>query len=742
MSLPFNARDVLAGWTIVAVQYERRRARIRLQQGATVAGFSVHPFEGNPHSGPFDIGGFRIYTEGNALPIALLKPAGEAIAAKLAEIPLHEAGRSMRAWTRRARGGNGGPETFDTDGPPEEWLEDIATHFAEGGKGARLRGPLEAIAQGPALTALARHQGALRLEPTIDGAPSAEQLVSMLLRVVSAGLRVNVVIVPDASSVASLSGLISLLVNPLLQPDGTKIATPVESVSVQVPAVQDLENRGRQAPKLSILSAALSEAHRAGAHRVRFSSRLGEPACLFPTALRQAVALQGGESNHSQVPSRQGPECERCSLRAKCPGVSVAYAERYGTSELVPFVAERGEPTWKDRARWLLVGRTGESIKLSDLLPHAEIPRWPCHLPWTRLELGDGGPVGPCCMEFQVRPKDELVPLGKTRSEEFGIRDQAETPEELWNGPRLRSFRRAMTHGGHPETCRETCPPLVGGTFTPDKMLLWGGPAESVEGQLKLVEDMLAGAEIARNPPQTLCITTTSYCNYKCVMCDFHERGTLADEKPDRFWTELEKWLGALQQIDANGGEPLASPSFRTFLERAHFKAYPQLGISLTTNLSYLTPRQLEKFSDVPLASLTISVNAATPETYEAVMHGLPMDRWRENMEAVLRRRAENPASLGLTYSFVILKLNVHEIYAFYEMIKQDDVYTRYMLPMRNLSDASIMTSEPHMVEARDELKRVAADMKRRGRDFEHGLVMANIGILEQRLADGIFAPL
>jgi molybdenum cofactor biosynthesis enzyme MoaA len=742
MSLPFQPREALGGWSVVAVQYERRRVRVRLQQGATVAGLSLHPVEGHPHAGPFDNAGFRIYTEGNALPIALLEPAGRAIAGRLAGIPPAAAGRTMRAWARRSRGNGSGPETFDADGPPEEWLEDIALHLAEGGQGARLRGPIDALAQPAALAGLARHQGAIRLEPVVEGAPQVDQLRTSLARLAGAGLRVNVVVVPDAASVATLSGLISLLVNPLHQPDGTKLASPVDSVAVQVPAVQDLDSRGRQPPRLSALSAALSEAHRAGVHRVRFSSRVGEPACLFPTALKQALLVGGGEGARSQVPSRQGPECERCSLKATCPGVSAAYAERFGTGELVPFVSERSEPTWKDRARWLLVGRTGESIKLSDVMPREEIPRWACHLPWTRLELGDGGPVGPCCMEFQVRPKNELVPLGKVRAEEFGIRDQAETPEELWNGPRLRSFRRAMTHGGHPETCRETCPPLVGGTFTPDKMLLWGGPAESVEGQLTLVEDMLAGAEVARNPPQTLCITTTSYCNYKCVMCDFHERGTLADEKPDRFWTELEKWLGALQQIDANGGEPLASPSFRTFLERADFKAYPQLGISLTTNLSYLTPRQLEKFAHVPLASLTISVNAATPETYEAVMRGLPMDRWRENMEAVLRRRAESPSPLGLTYSFVILKLNVHEVYAFYEFVKKDDVYTRYMLPMRDLNEASIMTSEPHMVRARDELLRVAADMKRRGREFEHGLVMANVGILEQRLADRIFAPL
>lgn len=734
--MPLKQGDALASWSVASVQCERRRLRVRLQRGPVAAGLSVHPVEGHPQSGPFDVGGFRIYTEGNALPIAELADAAQALQTRLRAIAPDQAAKTMRTWARRSRGGGGGGETFEADGPASEWLGDLRDFLESGGTGARLRGALAILTATDVVSALAKFGGRVRLEPTIDGAADDASITASLRALSQAHLRGQLIFTPDAASVAHLGRQLSLAMQPI---DGT--ASPIESVSVQLPSLQDFEGRKLRAPKLDEVARALAEAHANGTRRVRFSSRLGEPACLFPSSLRLAV-LPSREPMRAQVPSKHGPECDRCALKPRCAGVSQAYAERFGTLALRPFVATGNEPSWADKARWLLMGRTGESITLREVMREDEIPRWPCHLPWTRLELGDGGPVGPCCMEYQVRPEEDLVSIGRVRSEDFGIRDQAETPEELWNGPRLRSFRREMLHGGQPKTCRSTCPVLVGGTYLPKDMILWGGPAASVEGQIKLVEDMQAGAEIVRSPPQSLCVTTTSYCNYKCVMCDFHERGTLADEKPDRFWSELEKWLGSLQQVDANGGEPLASPAFRAFLERARFQDFPQLGISLTTNLSYLTPRQLERFEHVPLASLTISVNAATPATYLEVMRGLTMDRWRENIEAVLARRARKPAALGMTYSFVILKSNVHEIEGFYELTKRDDVYTRYMLPMRDLNHASIMTAPEPMERAREALERVAADMRRRGRDFEHSLVQANLKLLSQRLADGIFEPL
>lgn len=737
---PAAPGEELAGWTVLSVHAERRRLRVRVQRGPETAAFSVHPREGYPRPGPFDTGGFRVYTEATSLPFAALVGPGRELSRRLQPVPASGALRALRSWARQGRGAQGG-ETFELDDDPREALEELAAFVAEGGTGARVRGPLAAFASPGATALLAQLPRGVRLEPAVEGEADEPAVLRMLGQLARAGLRVQLVFVPTARSASQLATLAPRVLLPLPTEDGAACPTPVDAVSVQLPAVRDYDARQWSPPRLAGLFAALARAHAAGARRVRVSSRLGEPACHSPSALRLALLPKAGQAP-SSPDATYDPRCAGCAVRGRCGGVSAAYAGRFGTGELVPFVATGAAPAWAQKARWLLAGRTGDSVTLGELMQAKEVPAWPCHLPWTRLELGDGGPVGPCCMEYQERPAPELVPLGAIRPADFGIRDQVETPEELWNGERLKGFRRAMSHGGHPETCRTSCPVLVGGTYLPRDMILWGGPPASVEGQLRLVEDMVAGAEVVRSPPQSLCVSTTSYCNYHCVMCDFGERGTLADEKPDRFWTGLEHWLDALQQIDANGGEPLASPAFRAFLERADFPAHPQLGISLTTNLSYLSPSQLERFGRVPLSSLTISVNAATPATYLAVMRGLPMERWRENVEAVLRRRAHNPASLGLTYSFVILKQNVGEVRAFYELTRQDGVNARYMLPMRNLNDQSIMTSLAHMEEARRALEEVAADLGRRGRDFERSLVRANLTLLGQRLRDGILTPL
>jgi molybdenum cofactor biosynthesis enzyme MoaA len=460
---------------------------------------------------------------------------------------------------------------------------------------------------------------------------------------------------------------------------------------------------------------------------------VGQPLCLTSWSRerllrRREIAEAGGAA------SVFGPACDGCALRPGCTGVQEPYAKKHGFEALRPFVSSRPEQApapagtdasalvdglfWEDRVRWLLTGEPRLSLRLGDVLPRDLLPKAPCTLPWRRLELHEGGTFGPCCAEYMT---------SRTAADA--------DPAALWNGGVFQKFRLALAGQGHPATCRRSCPVLVGGLEKPENMTIYGGPAAFVENQIEAIRAMRAGAAEVAATPLELCVATTSYCNYDCLMCDCGARGTLDDQKPASFYEAVSPWLDRVSLFDANGGEPLASPEFRAFLARLDVSDREQLRFHLTTNGSYLTPSQLEKFGSFPLGSLTISLNAATPETYLAVNRGLPWERIRAHLDELLRLRAAGKYQGTITYSMVLLRASLAEIRAFAELGVRDRVELRYMLPMRNRSGQSIMVSRDAMDEARRALEDAARLFDAEGMARSAMGARASARVLDDRLS-------
>jgi MoaA/NifB/PqqE/SkfB family radical SAM enzyme len=311
----------------------------------------------------------------------------------------------------------------------------------------------------------------------------------------------------------------------------------------------------------------------------------------------------------------------------------------------------------------------------------------------------------------------------------------------LWNGDLFRSFRRALIHEERPSTCRDVCPVLVGGTDALDGLWLDGGSAELVENEIRAVRAMLQGRETADFAPVTFNVATTSFCNYDCLMCDCGRLGTLKDEMTPDFYQQLRGWMAHLQIVDANGGEPLASPNYRRFVEAmASSRERPKLAI--TTNGSLLTPKWLATLPGIPFQSICVSLNAASAETYLAVNRGVRWDIIRRNLDELLRFQREGRYRGQLMYSMVILRRNLHEIRAFAEMAVRDGVRLRYMLPMRELDGETIMTSAEAMSEAATALEDVAGWLEARAMEWSARDAHANARVLRNRLAEGIQAPM
>jgi molybdenum cofactor biosynthesis enzyme MoaA len=365
------------------------------------------------------------------------------------------------------------------------------------------------------------------------------------------------------------------------------------------------------------------------------------------------------------------------------------------------------------------------TLPLRALLSDEALARRACVAPWTRLEYGARPTIGPCCADFQVAPAAE-----------------SGAPLALWHGPAMRGFRRALASADAGATCRASCPRLRGRTDTLATLVARGGPAAFRANQIAVIASILDGAERPATTPLEVVFPATSFCNYDCLMCSHGATGTLADERPPAFYAALAAIAPGLGRIEVLGGEPLASPVFRAVLAGETFAAAPQLEVALTTNGSYLTPAELARYRHVRLGHVTVSLNAATAATYQAVNRGLPWARVRPNLDALLaaHRAARNPRAI--TYSMVILRANLHEVEAFAALAEADDVAVRFMLPMHDRNQQSILTDAAAMDAAQAALATVAARLRARGRDREATRADGERAVLAARLARGIVRAL
>lgn len=753
-----------AGWTVEAVSPAGARLRLVLTGPEDVrVTFSARPAV--ERAGPFDVGGASVAYERTDTAFDVLSPAGRGLAAGLLQAA---PGGDVSALIQSLL-----PSQADEAAARQGRSRDIISRIdGTGAVDTDLQGvrQLALVVPGDAIseqivaqlaTALAQAQAAEVGEVVIHApaqlGPHAETLAGP-----GASLRCTLVLrfrtgsAADAhrsvreAAAALVGGRHRVVLVHVLDRAGAALSPEVVAECGRLGVADRLQlmvaalpfdgrgtNFAREAPQLEAVRPALETA---AIHAAELGLGLvvapgpGLPSCMLPEALRpgpdharRALSLPG----HSEAAYAE--PCITCALRSTCPGVQQAWLEQFGSEALKPIAgagpAAGGDPTegWQDRARALLLDRLGESIALTDVLPPSALPAIPCVLPWTAFEHSPGGASGPCCANYQSRP--QLARRGADH-------------RTLWNGADMQAFRRAVSTEAQPSTCSPSCPILRGGGQRLDQLRLHGGPDSSVAAQLRTVEDMLQGREVARGGPLELRFATTTFCNYDCLMCSYGELGSLDDEADDTFYAAVGELLPELLVLEALGGEPLASPRFRRFLEETPFDAYPQLRVALITNASYLTPKQLDKLRHVPLSDLTISVNAASPETYLLVNRGLEWARIRRHLDALLDRRRDGELRTAIKYSMVILRSNLTEIAAFAELAWGDGVDVRFRLPNDNRNGESIMTDRALMTAALESLEEIARQAWERGAGTATRELLGVTRVLSQRLEDDVIAVL
>ncbi len=153
-------------------------------------------------------------------------------------------------------------------------------------------------------------------------------------------------------------------------------------------------------------------------------------------------------------------------------------------------------------------------------------------------------------------------------------------------------------------------------------------------------------------------------CQLKCVMCHFAHPEFVPNK-----WTMgeelLEKVAGDLfprahDVVLSSSAEPLMAPDLPRALELCRKYEVPNFHFS--TNGMSLTQKIIDKVIEVEMPLLTISIDAATKETFEEIRTPAKFDKLMSRFDLINERRKALGSKLELSATAVLMHRNIHEM--------------------------------------------------------------------------------
>lgn len=228
-------------------------------------------------------------------------------------------------------------------------------------------------------------------------------------------------------------------------------------------------------------------------------------------------------------------------------------------------------------------------------------------------------------------------------------------------------------------------------------------------------------------------------CNLKCPSC---REDVIIEKKSDRIqkqieiYQEIKQWAmdnpdDPFNIIPCASGEIFASHSGLKFLESVAGSNIKNLQISITSNGTLLhRNRDLVLALKNNIKTFSISIDAATPETYADVRGG----DWNQLMLG-LDMIKEELGHIPLGINFVIQKENFHEIVPFAELAEHYNAMVRYAA-LLDWGHWTIDWWKQHAVvkQGADELKTILDDIQKvKSRSSKHVGLSADLIKLLQK---------
>lgn len=181
------------------------------------------------------------------------------------------------------------------------------------------------------------------------------------------------------------------------------------------------------------------------------------------------------------------------------------------------------------------------------------------------------------------------------------------------------------------------------------------------------------GVETIESFPLVAKIEVTTRCNLACSMCAMtfaHEQRE--DLSFERFM-KLEPVFPYLLSAYLYGiGEPLLHPRIMDMFSvlRGH-----GVNVGIITNGLLMTRDMIDVWLEKGLYKLSVSIDGASAKTYNLIRRGGSFDRLMENIVYFSQqKRKHSLAQPALTFNFVAMRSNIHDLIPLIELATQYDV--------------------------------------------------------------------
>lgn len=271
-----------------------------------------------------------------------------------------------------------------------------------------------------------------------------------------------------------------------------------------------------------------------------------------------------------------------------------------------------------------------------------------CPHPFENFEIYKDGSVFPCnCTQVPFA-------IGNAHTQ---------TADEIWQSPQARAVRESILDGSFrfcsPMTCWQRFN-LPKKSEQPERF-----------AQLKKI-----GVD-GKQTPKHLNLSYDLSCNLSCPSCrNSTIMATQADRQKldavrDRIVLPLLESKNAESVYITGSGDAFGSPHFRGILKQLCDPRFAHVDITLGTNGQLITPRLWEEFEPLHarFRDITISIDGATPETYERLRRGSTWEKLLRTM-GVLEQARRTGVIRRVMVNMVVQQQNFLEMRPLLELCK------------------------------------------------------------------------
>jgi len=273
-----------------------------------------------------------------------------------------------------------------------------------------------------------------------------------------------------------------------------------------------------------------------------------------------------------------------------------------------------------------------------------------CNNPFERVHISMNGNVYVCCSGWT-----NGFSIGNAFRENFN---------EIWNSEAAQEIRKTVLDGSFKYCNAKKCPRMVANRLF-DKTII--EQYKSIIKNEKILMD---------KGPKHFSLNYDNTCNIYCPSCRDHITKLSPEEirKRIEFQNSLlnTKYINNARRITVSGvGDCLSSNVYKDLFDKINEERFPNLKIILRTNGLLLNSNTWERLKNVHYAidRISISIDAATEDTYEKLRRGGRFSQLLKNLEFISGIKETNQIRVKL--NFVVQKENYREMKDFVVMAKK-----------------------------------------------------------------------